>query len=104
MVSGISTGSSDEAGREAHASSGLGDKPLLVLTAGLPHPSRPEFRAEVAAYQEIWKHELQPKLARLSTRGRQVIAENAGHGIVFEAPDIVVDAIQQVVNELRRDR
>ena len=41
------------------------------------------------------------RLARLSTRGRHVLAENSGHWIPLDAPQVVVDAIVSLVAELR---
>ena len=39
---------------------------------------------------------IQAELVRLSTRGKQVVLENSGHAIPFDAPDSVVDAIRAV--------
>jgi pimeloyl-ACP methyl ester carboxylesterase len=91
----------DDNERLVRASGGLGDKPLLVLTAGLPLPVPAPLAASAAAYQEIWKHQLQPQFARLSSRGRQIIVANAGHGMMFDMPDEVVGAIREIVNESR---
>ena len=52
----------------------------------------------------MWVHELQPKLARLSSRGRQIIIENSGHAIQFEAPDVLIKAIREIVGESRGKR
>jgi pimeloyl-ACP methyl ester carboxylesterase len=90
---------------EAEASPGLGDRPVIVLTRGkIPtseHPS--EMDRQYAAYMQVWMHEIQPKLARLSTRGRQTIVENSGHGIPKEAPETVVNAVTEVVDTIRHD-
>jgi pimeloyl-ACP methyl ester carboxylesterase len=88
---------------EAHAAAGLGDRPLIVLTRGrAPSPSGdPEMDRQIAAYEQVWMHELQPQLARLSARGRQVIVEKSGHGIPEEAPDAVVEAVREVVLSAR---
>jgi pimeloyl-ACP methyl ester carboxylesterase len=84
---------------QARAAGNLGDRPLIVLTAGQPfRVGDPEADKELAAFHEIWVHQLQPQLARLSTRGRQVIVENSGHSI---DPDEVIKATQEVVNEVR---
>ena len=50
-----------------------------------------------AAYEQAWMHEIQPKLVALSTRGRQLIVTNSGHGIPDDAPGTVVDAVREVV-------
>jgi pimeloyl-ACP methyl ester carboxylesterase len=88
---------------QAHAAAGLGDKPLLVLTRGkTPSPSgNAEMDRDVAAYEQVWMHELQPQLAHLSTRGRQVIVSSSGHGIPDEAPQAVIDAVREVVTMSR---
>jgi pimeloyl-ACP methyl ester carboxylesterase len=89
---------------QAHAAGGLGDRPLIVLTRGKPfgEGGRTEMDREVAAYYQIWTHELQAQLAKLSSRGRQVIVANSGHGIPDEAPAAVIDAVREVITEIRR--
>jgi pimeloyl-ACP methyl ester carboxylesterase len=44
---------------------------------------------------------MQNELAQLSTRGRHIIAKNSGHYIQLDRPDIVVDAVRQVINQVR---
>ena len=76
----------------------LGDRPLVVLTAGR-YWAPPGFEKEAAEYHEIQVHQLQASLARLSTRGRQVIVD-AYHDMA-ESPDSIVMAVRQVVDEVR---
>ncbi len=100
LVSTLGTGNPelDVAARNAGS---LGDRPLVVLTAGRYWaPSGLEKQA--ADYHEIWVHQLQASLARLSTRGRQVVVD--AHHDMDEAPDAVVTATRQVVDEVRRER
>lgn len=86
----------------ARAAGSLGDRPLIVLTAGkYIVPPDPAEVPEAAAYHDVWVHQLQADLARLSTRGRQVIVENSNHGIAFQAPDAVANAVQEVVKQIR---
>jgi hypothetical protein len=75
----------------------LGNRPLLVLIAGR-YWAPPGFEREAAEYHEIRVHQL-TSLARLSTRGRQVIVD-AGHGME-ESPDSIITAVRQVVDEVR---
>ena len=64
----------------------LGDIPLIVITAG----SQPAaVRAEHA------------RIAALSSRGSHVVAEQAGHWILIDDPDVVVDAVRRVVGQAR---
>jgi pimeloyl-ACP methyl ester carboxylesterase len=76
----------------------LGDRPLVVLTAGR-YWAPDGFEKEAAEYHEIWVHQLQASLVRLSTRGRQIVVD-AGHGME-ESPDSIVTAVRQVVDEVR---
>ena len=88
---------------EARNAGPLGDVPLIVLTGGkFVTPRNPADVPEARAFHHMWVHELQPKLAQLSSRGRQIIIENSGHGIQFEAPDVLIAAIREIVGESRR--
>lgn len=48
------------------------------------------------ANEQLWQ-ELQAELAGLSSRGRLVVAQGSGHYIQLERPQLVVDAISEVV-------
>lgn len=85
----------DKAARNAGS---LDERPLVVLTAGR-YWAPPGLEKQAAQYHDIWIHKLQASLARLSARGRQVIVD-ADHGM-SEAPDAVVTATEQVVDEVR---
>jgi pimeloyl-ACP methyl ester carboxylesterase len=74
------------------ASGNLGNKPLLVLT-GAPDAD-PQWRAR-------WVNGLQADLVHLSGRGRQIVIENSGHGIQFDAPEEVVEAVKTIWIEVR---
>jgi hypothetical protein len=76
---------------EAHLAAPPGHWPLLVLTRGAPVSTQDP---RIVAWENVWRHELQAELTRLSTRGRQIIVENSGHRIPDEAPAAVVDAIR----------
>jgi pimeloyl-ACP methyl ester carboxylesterase len=78
----------------------LGDRPLVVLRHGREQPMMgpPEV---TQALEETFTR-LQEQTARLSTNGRLIVAEESGHAIHLEQPDLVVDAIRQVVEDIRR--
>jgi pimeloyl-ACP methyl ester carboxylesterase len=101
VVTNVATGiGMPESYAEARASRGLGDRPLIVLTAGEPFDFRDaELNRQAAAYQQIWIHEMQAGLAQLSTRGRQIVVEESNHGNI--PPDVVIAAIRDVVTEVR---
>jgi hypothetical protein len=46
--------------------------------------------------RRVWVEILQADLARLSTRGRQIIVPDSDHMIPFERPDAIVSAIREV--------
>lgn len=83
----------------------LGDLPLIVLTAGAEEANVPEqLREPLRRYREIWVNELQPDLARMSSRGRHVVVEDSGHMIPDVRPDAVSDAILEMLYETSGDR
>lgn len=88
---------------QAERAAGFGDRPVIVLTRGHaqmpPNPSATD--RDWFAYEQIWMHEIQPKLARLSTRGRQIIVAHSGHRIHDEAPDAVIAAVAEILTEVR---
>jgi pimeloyl-ACP methyl ester carboxylesterase len=90
----------NESYAEARAISSLGDMPIVVLTAGkAPDFGDAEMNRQAEAYQRIWANEIQPKIAKLSTRGRQIVVPEATHATI---PDqIVVTAVHDVVTEVR---
>jgi pimeloyl-ACP methyl ester carboxylesterase len=91
----------NESYAEARAIPSLGDIPLIVLTAGkAPDFGNAELNRQAEAYQLIWAYEIQPKLAKLSTHGRQIVVPEATHATIPQ--DIVVKAIHDVVNEARQ--
>lgn len=101
FVGNISTGVvMPESLAEGKSVTNLGDRPIIVLTAGQPLDFRdPELNRQAAAYQQIWIHEIQPKLARLSSRGRQIVVANSNHGSI--PADVVITAVHDVIREIR---
>jgi pimeloyl-ACP methyl ester carboxylesterase len=85
---------------EVRASGNLGDKPLVVLTAGKgPDPATlpPGFPAKAFDdFEAIWRNDLQVREAHLSTRGRRIMIPDSDHMIPFERPDAVTSAIREV--------
>jgi pimeloyl-ACP methyl ester carboxylesterase len=71
----------------------LGDLPLVVLSED-PAKNVPEYLSVFEAAQQ--------ELARLSSNSTRVVAYGSGHQIQKERPDLVVAAVQRVVDESRR--
>ena len=79
---------------------GIGDKPLVVLTAS-PTSTDPMIPADQQQDVNRIHQELQRELLGLSTNSRQVIATKAGHNIQREEPQLVIDAVLDVVEQVR---
>jgi pimeloyl-ACP methyl ester carboxylesterase len=78
----------------------FGNKPLIVLTEGNNTPMPAPNPADQAAMTAAWRAG-QKALAQTSTRGVDVIVPNTGHYIQIEQPLAVIDAIRQVVLDVR---
>ena len=93
-------GSFSESANEVRASGNLGDRPLVVLTAGksadasqLPvgFPKK-----EFDDFHEVWVNDLQVKESQLSKRGKRIMVPDSDHMIPFERPDTIVAAVHEV--------
>ena len=77
--------------------------PLAVIAAGkiegLELITGSKEKAEALTTEWIG---LQRNLAKLSTNSKFLIAQDSGHGIHFEQPDIVVETAVQMIQELRK--
>ena len=74
----------------------LGDRRLIVLTATRQEDISSEIPPQDAqAEEDLWVHQLQPELARLSTHGKQIVIDSS-HEIPTEHPEAVVSAIHEV--------
>ncbi len=81
---------------QVRSAGSLGDRPLIVLTATRQEDIPPEISPEDAQVEvDLWVHQLQPELARLSTRGKQIVVESS-HEMPTEHPEAVVSSIHEV--------
>ena len=90
-----------ESAAQTAATGSLGDIPLIVLShdPDTPQPDLPEVLVEPT--NDVWQ-QMQIELAHLSTRGKQVIAKNSGHYIQLNRPDIVIEAVRNIVDQARQ--
>jgi pimeloyl-ACP methyl ester carboxylesterase len=78
----------------------LGDLPLVVLSHDEPM-AMPGLSDEAnQTYEQPWQ-DLQAELAGLSSQGKLMVAEGSGHYIQLERPQLVIDAIAEVVTAAR---
>lgn len=84
---------------QTHPVSTLGALPLTVISHGqldanaVPPSLGQHVRDE---YESAWQT-LQAKITSLSTRGRCVVAERSGHNIMYDQPEIIVEAILEML-------
>ncbi len=79
----------------------FGDKPLVVISKGIWTKKEGD---------EGWSNEslkaeserLQGELLGLSTQSRHVIAKESGHQVHIDEPELVVEVIRQLVEELKQ--
>jgi pimeloyl-ACP methyl ester carboxylesterase len=77
----------------------FGDLPIMVMTAGKFTVLNPGLPPDLeTALAELF-HDLQGRLAELSTVGSQVVVEDSGHNMPRENPQAVVDAIRDMVSK-----
>jgi hypothetical protein len=79
----------------------IGDKPLIVLTRSPNWPGDGFVPDEWEKLVEPVHQRLQAGLCALSARCKQVIAAHAGHNIQRDEPQLVMDAIVDVVTQVR---
>ena len=79
---------------------GIGANPLVVITAS-PAAMDPMIPPAQQPDASRIHQELQRELLGLSTNSRQVIATKAGHNIQREEPQLIVDAVLDVIKLVR---
>lgn len=87
--------------RNCHA---LGGTPLIVVSRGRSSYTGRGLPAEIAERMEQEWQQMQRELVQLSTQGRQIIASNSGHLVNKDEPELIVDAVRQVVGQIRIPR
>ena len=84
----------DDAEQLRQVDQSLADKPLIVISAGKPWPGE-----ENADLNSVWP-KLQADLVTKSSHGKQMIAEHSGHRINVEQPEIIIEAVREMIDEL----
>ena len=87
---------------QVQATGSLGERPLAVLSANGPRWMPwlpPDFPME--QFKTMWL-QLQKDLTTLSSNSWQTFADHSSHFIQFDQPELVIDAIRQVVEATRQ--
>ena len=105
QVSGYETVSFDDAAtglQQARAAAPLRQMPLYVLSKGQPWdvPGDPASGFSAALFERAWVAG-QQDLALLLPDARHSVATDSGHDIELEQPQLVIDAIREVVDGVR---
>jgi pimeloyl-ACP methyl ester carboxylesterase len=77
----------------------LGNIPLVVISSGRDMSFLADPKEDAHA-NEVYRA-LQREMAAESPQGRYLVAENSGHNIQIDQPDVVTGAIRSVVQEVR---
>ena len=75
--------------------------PLYVMARGAIIPPPANWTAENWAKYGAAQREMQQDYARRSSNSKLIIAEKSGHDIHQDQPELVIDAIKQVINLTR---
>jgi pimeloyl-ACP methyl ester carboxylesterase len=86
--------------RAAHLTS-LGDIPLIVLSHGKTQ-QLPGLSAQVSREFEQVCQQMHVELTAQSSNGKRIVAEKSSHYIQLDQPELVIDAIREVVEAARR--
>jgi pimeloyl-ACP methyl ester carboxylesterase len=83
----------------------LGDRPLVVLTAGQPQPQAALDAMGVTREQGVRLRDVARSLhddqASWTRHGRHEVVPDAGHYIQFDRPDVVIRAVREVAAAIR---
>ena len=74
----------------------VGDKPLTVITAG----KKKVTEDHTQEHKQVW-FDLQDDLVTKLPQGKQIFAEKSGHRINTGQPGIIIEAVRELVDELR---
>jgi pimeloyl-ACP methyl ester carboxylesterase len=79
----------------------FGDLPLAVLSSDPDNP-RPDLPEDlVKPTNDAWL-QMQEELSHLSTKGTRVVAKGSGHYIQIDRPEVVIEAVHNLVDQARR--
>lgn len=85
--------------QQARQAGTFGDIPLIVISRG-QNELETDSKDVNDAVAKIW-NDLQKDLLKLSTHSRQIVAESSGHMVPYDQPEVVVDAIADMVHAVR---
>ena len=70
----------------------LGSVPLIVISQG-------RFTGATESQATAWA-ELQVDLTRLSSNSQHIVVPDSGHLVMIDRPDVIVDAVKTIVDQI----
>lgn len=89
-----------ESAAETAQTGSLSDLPLAVLSHDPDKPSGDLPPDLAKPTNEAWE-KMQEELAHLSPRGTQTVAKNSAHYMQIDRPDVVIDAVRNIIEQAR---
>jgi pimeloyl-ACP methyl ester carboxylesterase len=89
-----------DSAKQVAAITSFGDIPVTVLVAGKLNPT---YGASAATFQQFWIEQNQ-ELAKKSRQGIFILAEESGHNLHLDVPDLVIEAIRQMLEKARESQ
>ncbi len=83
-----------QSSRQVQLNGSIPTVPLIVISRGIPEWAGNE---KLRQREKIWL-ELQQDLTRLSPYSQHIFANQSGHNIPHDQPQIIVDAITEIIN------
>ena len=87
--------------QQVRATASLGNRPLVVVSRDPEKLWWPELPTDVEKEFNQSHEAMQEELPRLSSDSSRVIAKGSGHYIQIERPDVVIEAVHNVVDQCK---
>jgi pimeloyl-ACP methyl ester carboxylesterase len=90
-----------ESADEVRKLGSLGDLPLVVIARDPNAKHRPTSSSAPSEAEQRWQRH-QEDMGHLSSNSTFMVAEGSGHSVPRDRPDVVIKAVRQVVEEIRK--
>jgi pimeloyl-ACP methyl ester carboxylesterase len=89
-----------ESAAQTAATGPFDDLPLTVLSSDPDHPRQDLPEDLVKPTNDAWQ-QMQEELSHLSTKRTRVVAKGSGHYIQIDRPEVVIEAVHNIVDQAR---
>jgi len=91
-----------ESDAQVRESRSIRNLPLVVVRHGMPDLFAQMPADQAAEAEQVWQA-LQTDLLTISSNNRLMVAETSGHNIPLDQPGLVVEVIQEMVDQYRKE-